>query len=90
MRSLTRKQLAVIGFGGLIVSGVFLCIKQLPIVRLYEGESIYAIIQMLIKLLIAVGLLCIGFGSGIDEKPIPYDGWHSTSYFWCISHFTAI
>lgn len=57
MRSLTRKQLAVIVFGGLIIGGVFLGVKQLPIVRLYEGETIYTIIQLLIKLPIAVGLV---------------------------------
>ena len=35
----------------------FLAFKQLPMVRQYEGELIYAVVQMMIKLPAAVGVV---------------------------------
>lgn len=45
---------AILGF---MIGGMFLALKQLLVVRQYEGELIYTAIQMMIKLPSAVGLV---------------------------------
>lgn len=57
VKCFSRKKLAVIAVVSFVVSGSFLAFKQLPMVRQYEGELIYAVVQMMIKLPAAVGLV---------------------------------
>lgn len=57
VKCFSKRQLAVIAIVGFIIGGTFLALKQLPLVREYEGGGIYAVIQMFIKLPSAAGLV---------------------------------
>ncbi|UEA87253.1 acyltransferase family protein [Alistipes senegalensis] len=59
VKSLSKSRLAVITILGLVIGGLFLAIKQLPEVRQYEGESVYAIVQMMIKVPFAISLVAV-------------------------------
>ena len=57
VKSFSKSKLAMIAGTGIFISITFLLIKQLPLVRQHEGEMIYALVQMLIKLPCAIGLV---------------------------------
>ena len=59
VKSLSKSRLAVITILGLVIGGLFLAIKQFPEVRQYEGESVYAIVQMMIKVPFAISLVAV-------------------------------
>lgn len=59
VKSLSKSKLAIITILGFVIGVLFLTIKQLPVVRQYEGEFIYAIIQMMIKTPFAISLVAI-------------------------------
>ena len=55
--SLSKSNLAVITILGFVIGVSALAIKQLPMVREYEGECVYAIVQMMIKVPFAISLV---------------------------------
>ena len=57
VKCFSKRQLAVIAVVNFLAGGFFLAFKQLPMVRQYEGELIYAVVQMMIKLPAAVGMV---------------------------------
>lgn len=59
VKSLSKRNLAVITILGFVIGASALAFKQLPMVREYEGKFVYAIVQMMIKLPFAISLVTV-------------------------------
>lgn len=57
VKRFSKRELAAIAVVGLVTGVAFLALKQMPAVRQYEGEWIYSVVQLMIKLPSAVGLV---------------------------------
>lgn len=71
VKCFSRKQLAAIAVVGLATGVIFLALKQLPAMRQYEGEWIFATVQLMIKLPSAMGLV-----AALSFIPILIRSWY--------------